>query len=69
MSQVAAAVVELCKVSSPEQFTFVLKLVVGPIIQLKIPPHLSAPTDLKFEKERLTQEGTIKEYYSNLILP
>ena len=69
MSQVAAVVVELSKVSSPEQFTFVLKLVVRPIIQLKIPPHLSAPTDLKFEKERLTQEETIEEYCSNLILP
>ena len=69
MSQVAAAVVELSKVSFPEQFTFVLKLVVRPIIQLKIPPHFSAPTDLKFEKERLTQEETIEEYCSNLILP
>ena len=55
MSQVAATVVELSKVSSPEQFTFVLKLVVRPIIQLKIPPHLSAPTDLKFEKETHTR--------------
>ena len=45
MPQVAAAVVELSKVSSPEQFTFVLKLAVRPIIQLKIPAHLSAPTD------------------------
>ena len=68
MSQVAAAIVELSKVSSPEQFTFVLKLAVRPIIQLKIPPHLSAPTDLKFEKERLTQETT-EEYCPNLILP
>ena len=67
MSQVAAAVVELSKVSSPEQFTFVLKLAVRPIIQLKIPPHLSAPPDLKFEKERLTQEETIEEYCSNLL--
>ena len=66
MSQVAAAVVQLSKVSSPEQFTFVLKLAVR---QLKIPPHLSAPTDLKFEKERLTQEETIEEYCCNLILP
>ena len=33
MSQVAAAVVQLNKVSSPEQFTFVLKLAVRPIIQ------------------------------------
>ena len=69
MSQVAEAVVQLSKVSSPEQFTFVLKLAVRPIIQLKIPPHLSAPTELKFEKERLTQEETVEEYCCNLILP
>ena len=37
MSQVATAVVELSKVSSPEQFTFVLKLAVRPIIQTKDP--------------------------------
>ena len=52
MAQVAQAVVQLSKVSSPEQFTFVLKLTVRPIIQLKIPPHLSAPTELKFEKRK-----------------
>ena len=69
MSQVAQAVVQLSKVSSNEQFTFVLKLTVRPIIQLKIPPHLSAPTELKFEKERLTQEETVEEYCCNLILP
>ena len=61
--------VQLSKVSSPEQFTFVLKLAVRPTIQLRIPPHLSAPTDLKFEKERLTQEETVEEYCCNLILP
>ena len=44
-SEVAQAVVDLSKVSSPEQFTFVLQLAVRPIIQLKIPPHLSAPTE------------------------
>ena len=69
MSQVAEAVVQLSKVSSPEQFTFVLKLAVRPIIQLKIPPHLSAPTELKFEMERLTKEETVEEYCCNLILP
>ena len=65
MAQVAQAVVNLSKVSSPEQFTFVLQLAVRPIIQLKIPPHLSAPTELKFEKERLTPE----ENCCNLIFP
>ena len=69
MAQVAQAVVDLSKVSSPEQFTFVLQLAVRHIIQLKIPPHLSAPTELKFEKERLTQEETTEENCYNLILP
>ena len=69
MSQVAQAVVDLSKVSSPEQFTFVLQLAVRPIIQLKIPPHLSAQTELKFEKERLTPEEITEENCCNLILP
>ena len=46
MSEVAKAVVDVSEVSSPEQFAFVLQLAVRPIIQLKIPPHLSAPTDM-----------------------
>ena len=69
MAQVAQAVVNLTKVSSPDQFTFVLQLAVRPIIQLKIPPHLSAPTELKFKKERLTQEEITEENCCNLILP
>ena len=69
MAEVAPAVVDLSEVSSPEQFTFVLQLAVRPIIQLKIPPHLSAPTELKFEKERLTPEEITEENFYNLILP
>ena len=69
MSQLAQAVVDLSEVSSPEQFTFVLQLAVRPIIQLKIPPHLSAPTELKFEEERLTPEEITEEHCCNLILP
>ena len=68
MAQVAQAVVDLSKISSPEQFTFVLQLAVRPIIQLKIPPHLSAPTELKFEKERLTQEE-ITEFNTSMTIP
>ena len=69
MSEVAKTVVDVSEVSSPEQFTFVLQLAVRPIIQLKIPPHLSAPTELKFEKERLTPEEITEENCCNLILP
>ena len=69
MAGVAKAIVNVSKLSSPEQFTFVLQLAVRPIIQLKIPPHLSAPTELKFEKERLTPEEITEENCCNFILP
>ena len=69
MAEVAKAIVNVSEVSSPEQFTFVLQLAVRPIIQLKIPPHLSAPTELKFERERLTPEELTEENCCNLILP
>ena len=69
MAEVAKAIINVSEVSSPEQFTFVLQLAIRPIIQLKIPPHLSAPTELKFEKERLTPKEITEENCCNLILP
>ena len=69
MAEVAKSIVDVSEVSSPEQFTFVLQLAVRPIIQLKVPPHLSAPTELRFEKERLTPEEIAEENCCNLILP
>ena len=69
LAEVAKQVVLVSEVSSPEQFTFVLQHAVRPIIQLRIPPHLSAPTELKFEKERLTPEEINEENCCNLILP
>ena len=65
----AKSIINVSEVSSPEQFTFVLQLAVRPIVQLKIPPHLSAPTELKFERERLTPEEITEENCCNLILP
>ena len=69
LAEVAKQVIMVSEVSSPEQFTFVLQHAVRPIIQLKIPPHLSAPTELKLEKERLTPEKLNEENCCNLILP
>ena len=69
MAEVAKVIIDVSEVSSPEQFTFVLQLAVRPIIQLKIPPHLSAPTELRFKKERLTPEEIAEENCCNLILP
>ena len=61
MAEVAKSIVHVSEVSSPEQFTFVLQLAVRPIIQLKIPPHLSAPTELKFEREDLPLKNSQKK--------
>ena len=69
LAEVAKQVVMVSEVSSPEQFTFVLQHAVRPLIQLKIPPHLSALTELKFKKERLTPEELNEENCCNLILP
>ena len=69
MAEVAKAVVKVSEVSSPEQFTFILQHAVRLIIQLKVPPHLSSPTDLLFEKERLTPEEISEKNCCNLILP
>ena len=69
MAEVAKAVVDISTVASPEQFTFILQNAVRPLIQLKVPPHLSAPTELRFEKERLTPEEVTEENRCNLILP
>ena len=69
MAEVAKAIMNVSAVSSPEQFTFVLQLAVRPIVQLKIPPYLSSPTELKFERERLTPEELTEENCCNLILP
>ena len=68
MAEVAKSIINVSEVSSPEQFTFVLQLAVRPIVQLKIPPHLSAPTELKLERERLTPEEITEENCCNLIL-
>ena len=62
MAEVAKAILNVSEVSSPEQFTFVLQLAVRPIIQLKISPHLSAPTELKFEKVQTTGNCVVAKY-------
>ena len=68
MAEVAKSIVDVSEVSSPEQFTFVLQLAVRLIIWLGIPPHLSAPTELRFEREGLASEEVAEENCCNLVL-
>ena len=69
LSKVGKSISKLGQITNPEQFSFVLKLAVRPLIQLKIPPHLCSPGDLHFAKERLIQEECFKEMCVNEILP
>ena len=69
LSKVAKLISKLGQITSPEQFSFVLKLAVRPLIQLKIPPYLCSPRDLCFAKERLTKEECFEEMCVNEILP
>ena len=69
LSKVAKSISKLGWITSPEQFSFILKLAVRPLIQLKIPPHLCSPGDLWFAKEQLTKEECFEEMYVNEILP
>ena len=69
LSKVTKSISKLGQITNPEQFSFVLKLTVRPLIQLKIPPHLCPPRDLHFAKERLTKEECFEEMCVNKILP
>ena len=69
LAQVAGSIVELRENKKPDQFGFVLRLAIRPLIQLKIPPNLAFPADVKFAKDQLMPEETFEEYCSNLVLP
>ena len=69
LSKVTKSISKLGQITNPEQFSFVLKLAVRPLIILKIPLHLCSLGDLRFAKERLTKEECFKEMCVNEILP
>ena len=53
----------------PEQFTFILKHSVHPLIQISIPAGLSDPTRLQFEYSALTEEERFEEKAINDVFP
>ena len=68
LANVASSIMDLGKVSSPHQFIYILSLVIHPLIQLKLPPELFAPGEMRFEKERLTPKETFEEQCLNIVL-
>ena len=69
LSKVAKSISKLGQITSPEQFSFVLKLAMRPLIQLKISPYLCSPGHLRFAKERITKEECFEEMCVNEIFP
>ena len=53
----------------PEQFTFILKHSVCPLIQISVPAGLSDPTRLQFQHPALTEKERFKEKVINDVLP
>ena len=69
LANVASSIMDLGKVSSPDQFSYILSLAICPFIQLKLLPELCAPGEIRFEKERLTPEESFEEQCLNIVLP
>ena len=68
-AKVAKAVAQFRTVAKPEQFGFIMRRAVRPLIQLQIPPQLASPANWNFRKERLTKEQTLEEQGVNQMLP
>ena len=60
---------QLNKTLQPEQFMYVMKHSLCPLVQLSIPPHLCSPAELKFDKLRLTEAERKEEHAMNMMLP
>ena len=69
LANMASSIMELGKVSSLDQFSYILSLAIHPLIQLKLLPELCALGEMRFEKERLTPKETLEEQYLNIALP
>ena len=69
LANMAGSIVDLGKVSSADQFSYILSLAIHPLIQLKLPPELCAPGEMRFEKEKLTPKESFEEQCLNIILP
>ena len=51
------------------QFQFLLKHSMGPLIQLQIPAHLCHPGELRFAKQHLTKDELYEQCCVNTLLP
>ena len=69
IADVAQKIAALGRQLDPNQFGFILKHSVRPLVQLQIPPGLCSLADLKFAKANLTTEEEYNEQGVNTMLP
>ena len=69
IANVAGALATLGRTLDPNQFQFLLKHSVHPLVQLQVPAHLCHPSELKFAKEHLTDDELYEQRAVNTVLP
>ena len=68
-TKLAGHLAELGTLLQPDQFTFLMKHSLRPLVQISLPTWLCSPANLKFDKPRLTPDKTREEKGINLMLP
>ena len=69
IADVAGTLATLGKTLDPNQFQFLLKHSVCPLVQLQVPAYLCHPGELKFAKEHLTDDELYEQRAVNTVLP
>ena len=69
IADVAGTLATLGRTLDPNQFQFLLKHSVHPLVQLQVPAHLRHPGELKFAKEHLTDNELYEQCGVNTVLP
>ena len=69
IADVARTLATLGKTLDPNQFQFLLKHSVCPLVQLQVPAHLCHPGELKFAKEHLMNDELHEQCGVNTVLP
>ena len=69
IADVAGTLATLGRTLDPNQFQFLLKHSVHPLVQLQAPAHLCHPGKLKFAKEHLTDDELYEQHGVNTVLP
>ena len=69
IADIAETLTTLGRTLDPNQFQFLLKHLVCPLVQLQVPAHLCHPGELKFAKEHLTDDELYEQCGVNTVLP